>query len=631
MPIDQMRGLTDVAEIQNQLQLIDLEEAASNEKLEKLLERKGATQCKLEVLEQAIRGTLSEAEVEMNGICREIDETATVVHEAISQVALYASEQLKVADAIKLLKETQLLQSHLECLREAHASGDFEASLEYCYQYLSLDFGAVSHSPFGKFLLSDKDAPKARFETIRQELVASLTQQMKELALSLTETNTYGKLVEMVKQFSQVGEHELGVSFLSSYIVKMLNEASASILARQDKDFPSKLRAILEDASRVVMEIKDLLWTRFGEPWFKMVVCEIVKNAELTLDRFQRAYADQRRLYSQLEQIHASYQPSMPSYSQGGQLDVRELDQILSEIAAMAQKLRLFQKLVQPITDQVEVGMSLQTTLDAFPVIEKYYLACSVDKALELDEFQEGASYSSSVDDILYLIKKELSVPSPHATQLSFATRLVSDLNDTVARTLRPASFSKETQDQFLESINIFPKMAASFSERRVASLRRLIDKGVAPKIQAFFSQLSAESDYHNNVAVTPIAMKLSSRFDTFLLPFKATLSPENFSWFIEEISTVVGEALAQFILRQRFDQLGALAIGSDIDIVKGYFSSQTDGYIKEAFARPVAMARLLECQSLDEAKELAEDPSFPSQLFTPEEFNTIFCSRLDF
>ncbi|KAJ9057095.1 Golgi transport complex subunit 4 [Entomophthora muscae] len=609
----------------------------------------------------------------MFDVKKNIAEASKSAYEASNQVAFYASEQLKVADSIKLLKETQLLQNHLERLHEAHASGDFEACLEHCHQYITLDFEAVSRSPFGRFLLpGSKEAPQAKFESIRQELVSQLTEQMKELASGMEEAKpeTYNKLIDMVKRFSLVGEQELGVSFLSSYIIKMLNETASSILANQSDDFPGKLRIILEDSSRVVMETKELLFSRFDKPWFKVVVDEIVKNADMTLDRFQRAYSNHRQLPAQLEKIHASFQ--LPTSNQGSEINVRELDHILTEIAAIAQKLHLFRRLVTSALDLSLVGESLQGVLDAFPIIEKFYLARSVAKALELDEYQEGSSHSSSVDDVLYLIKKgsfrsltscdpsifrnsvliyvsclkDLLSSMPESSSslkeclisinnasacVSYINRLVTDLNDAVIRTLSAAGFSQEIQQQFLESIAMLPKLAASFKDRRQISLRRLLDKGVAPKIQAFFSQMSSESVYLKSTAATPITTKFTSRFEHFLSPFKENLSDDNFSWFIEEVSKVVGASLGQFILNQKYDQMGALSIASDVDIVKGYFSSQTEGYVKDAFARPVAMANLLECQSLGEAKEFVEDPSFPSQLFESEELKILFASKLEF
>ncbi|KAI9295419.1 hypothetical protein K502DRAFT_364994 [Neoconidiobolus thromboides FSU 785] len=630
-----------------------------------------------------------------------VNKMTETYNSATEQLVKLDQEKNEMKQSLNLMEQSQLLKELHSELNLAMTRKDFDLSITLIHKYMNLDYQKVLDSPYSNFIKEADWKEENSFENTKETVFNYLKKEFEKAM----KANSLSQIQDNVHKFPLIKEHRYGLGVYSHYLQTQLDNLVDNEINKIGLEFCDKFKRLLEEASRICLQSSQLIEPSYGKGWSIILLGDLLGDINKHALGIKNQFYEIFGLNEKLRIIHTSFMAthnqkinSKNNHTQNVTLDLKELDQLLGEISLVSQKCTLFRRLFLNLArkqvdkskenqnslltfDEVnsryqwikEEGIcpSFQPIIEAFPVIEKYYLSLSTEKAIELDEYEEGNGNSSSIDDIFYLIKKgsfrslmscnldtfrnSMTIYNSCFKELlqsfmllttqndntnsnksglnlrerlvninnslissNYLKKMIKDLKEAVQRTLGASGFEEELITSFISAVELLNSTFVAFENLHKNSIKYLLETVIQPKVIAFFNQLIKDSNYiiEDLAMVRPIQSKFVDRFSTFLKPFKLHFTDDNFNHFIIGLSKILNNEMIRFLKANTYNENGLIALEEDFSIIIHFILEQSEDIINDEFDNVTFLLKIVLMEHNDELCDLVDQ--FSQQKILP-------------
>ncbi|CAB4422955.1 unnamed protein product [Rhizophagus irregularis] len=662
-----LKSLTNIEDIQECLQLLDLEENQVDNNLDELLERRSKLESELDKLE-VLRPQLGTLHTQAANLLNIINSTSLVAERISAQVRQLDLEQSRVQESIKLVEDVQELKLCITGLHQAMYMKDYETAASYVNRVSALDKKILE----GEF--AENSVPSSEYPDIPTKTLCDAKENLFVIFSREFEAAVYNRDQENIrKSQANLAEMAIGTNFYGNVLTKLF-----------------------ENIAHIIDQHQSAVETHYGPGKMIRVIErlqeECDKQSQIILDTFFDERQIQRKLLD--IQTHYNTQKKFSGLQKPGQLkevdiipDPRELDVILSELAMISARTHLYYRFLESRTKLEVEAMQVNGTdvsllekdankydssviiknsgllkqvkslMNDFVVIEEYFLKKSIEKAMRIDKYEEGSTSSSCVEDVFYILKECLT-RTVMTSDMECLTSMVNLVNQslkddylslfkerllTAFATAEPkdAKFGymillnnldvscDYTQRLTSELITIpsITKNDYKIVEKWFTSLNNITTDNFKPILQSGLNELFTqmikprirpilqeaykdikyvldEDEYHEQEADDNFAKRFVTGFDNLIKVYQATFTENNYNQIMIHILESVINLWEKTVFVTKFTQYGALRFDKDLRSVTNYFSAKMQWPFRDKFTRLNQISTLLNLESLSEIYE---------------------------
>ncbi|CAB4493904.1 unnamed protein product [Rhizophagus irregularis] len=662
-----LKSLTNIEDIQECLQLLDLEENQVDNNLDELLERRSKLESELDKLE-VLRPQLGTLHTQAANLLNIINSTSLVAERISAQVRQLDLEQSRVQESIKLVEDVQELKLCITGLHQAMYMKDYETAASYVNRVSALDKKILE----GEF--AENSVPSSEYPDIPTKTLCDAKENLFVIFSREFEAAVYNRDQENIrKSQANLAEMAIGTNFYGNVLTKLF-----------------------ENIAHIIDQHQSAVETHYGPGKMIRVIErlqeECDKQSQIILDTFFDERQIQRKLLD--IQTHYNTQKRFSGLQKPGQLkevdiipDPRELDVILSELAMISARTHLYYRFLESRTKLEVEAMQVNGTdvsllekdankydssviiknsgllkqvkslMNDFVVIEEYFLKKSIEKAMRIDKYEEGSTSSSCVEDVFYILKECLT-RTVMTSDMECLTSMVNLVNQslkddylalfkerllTAFATAEPkdAKFGymillnnldvscDYTQRLTSELITIpsITKNDYKIVEKWFTSLNNITTDNFKPILQSGLNELFTqmikprirpilqeaykdikyvldEDEYHEQEADDNFAKRFVTGFDNLIKVYQATFTENNYNQIMIHILESVINLWEKTVFVTKFTQYGALRFDKDLRSVTNYFSAKMQWPFRDKFTRLNQISTLLNLESLSEIYE---------------------------
>ncbi|CAB4396895.1 unnamed protein product [Rhizophagus irregularis] len=662
-----LKSLTNIEDIQECLQLLDLEENQVDNNLDELLERRSKLESELDKLE-VLRPQLGTLHTQAANLLNIINSTSLVAERISAQVRQLDLEQSRVQESIKLVEDVQELKLCITGLHQAMYMKDYETAASYVNRVSALDKKILE----GEF--AENSVPSSEYPDIPTKTLCDAKENLFVIFSREFEAAVYNRDQENIrKSQANLAEMAIGTNFYGNVLTKLF-----------------------ENIAHIIDQHQSAVETHYGPGKMIRVIErlqeECDKQSQIILDTFFDERQIQRKLLD--IQTHYNTQKKFSGLQKPGQLkevdiipDPRELDVILSELAMISARTHLYYRFLESRTKLEVEAMQVNGTdvsllekdankydssviiknsgllkqvkslMNDFVVIEEYFLKKSIEKAMRIDKYEEGSTSSSCVEDVFYILKECLT-RTVMTSDMECLTSMVNLVNQslkddylalfkerllTAFATAEPkdAKFGymillnnldvscDYTQSLTSELITIpsITKNDYKIVEKWFTSLNNITTDNFKPILQSGLNELFTqmikprirpilqeaykdikyvldEDEYHEQEADDNFAKRFVTGFDNLIKVYQATFTENNYNQIMIHILESVINLWEKTVFVTKFTQYGALRFDKDLRSVTNYFSAKMQWPFRDKFTRLNQISTLLNLESLSEIYE---------------------------
>ncbi|KAG0342216.1 Golgi transport complex subunit 4 [Podila humilis] len=462
-PIDYLRSLTNVAEIQECLRQLELEETTVDANLDDLLaEREDleATLDKLEVLEPQL-GSLQN---ESKSLVQIISDTSGLAESISVKVRQLDLEQSRVQMAIRHVEDIQELKFCISGIQRAMEQLDYEDAARHMHKALGFD-KTILEGSFAEISVpsaSNPDYPTVILANAKAKLLDIITTEFESAVQRQSEED----ITRFFKLFPLLGEEQVGLDKYSRFVCAIVSGKAQASLTEPPKSatfYADTLIRLFESIAVIIDQHQPVVERFYGQGKMLRVIQRLQEESDIRSSKIMDAFEEERDIKRKVTEIrtfrdvpkrvmpqtqlgpirsltpqpgaNAAQQTAVPEV-----IDPRELDINLNEMVLISQRAHLYNRFlesrakneIEHLQNEQEVGDTLvekpknlynefgllrasglskkvEEVMDHYLVIEEFFLRRSVDKAIIIDEYDHGSQTSSCVDDVFYIIKKTIS------------------------------------------------------------------------------------------------------------------------------------------------------------------------------------------------------------------------------
>ncbi|KAG0041413.1 Golgi transport complex subunit 4 [Gryganskiella cystojenkinii] len=335
------------------------------------------------------------------------------------------------------------------------------------------------------------------------------------------------------------------------------------------------------------------------------------------------------------------------------------------------------------------LSSKLEEVMDHYLVIEEFFLRRSVDKAMRIDEYDQGNHTSSCVDDVFYILKKTISraVFTSNvdclAAMINFIQRtLEMDYLSVFQKSLGSVFSNGDSKPARVEymillnnvnvSLDYLEKLTAEIEQDCISSMNSLSEHALAkakavlqgltassskfkqmlhqgleelfnrtlqprllPLLQSSYTEIKyvlTDEEYAEQEAVNSFVHRFMHGFDVLIEPFKSTLTEDNYNQIIVSAVTHLTKTWERIIFKSKFNKLGAIRFEKDLRAVGFYMVNLTTFPLREKLTRLNQMAMLLDLEELEDLYEIwGNNAGAITWRLTDTEVRRVLSSRVDF
>ncbi|CAG8440164.1 20669_t:CDS:10 [Rhizophagus irregularis] len=443
-----LKSLTNIEDIQECLQLLDLEENQVDNNLDELLERRSKLESELDKLE-VLRPQLGTLHTQAANLLNIINSTSLVAERISAQVRQLDLEQSRVQESIKLVEDVQELKLCITGLHQAMYMKDYETAASYVNRVSALDKKILE----GEF--AENSVPSSEYPDIPTKTLCDAKENLFVIFSREFEAAVYNRDQENISRFFKlfplIGKETEGLDKYSKFVCGIIagkSQANLAEMAIGTNFYGNVLTKLFENIAHIIDQHQSAVETHYGPGKMIRVIErlqeECDKQSQIILDTFFDERQIQRKLLD--IQTHYNTQKRFSGLQKPGQLkevdiipDPRELDVILSELAMISARTHLYYRFLESRTKLEVEAMQVNGTdvsllekdankydssviiknsgllkqvkslMNDFVVIEEYFLKKSIEKAMRIDKYEEGSTSSSCVEDVFYILKECLT------------------------------------------------------------------------------------------------------------------------------------------------------------------------------------------------------------------------------
>ncbi|KAG0004651.1 Golgi transport complex subunit 4 [Modicella reniformis] len=460
--LEYIRSLTNIADIQECLRQLELEETQVDADLDELLaerEELEASLDKLEVLEPQLGSLQNESKTLVNII----SDTSGLAEGISAKVKQLDLEQSRVQLAIKHVEDVQELKYCISGIRRAMEQMDYEDAARHMHKALGFDKKILQGS-FAEIAVpsaSNPEYPTAILANSKTKLLDIISMEFENAVQRQSEED----ITRYFKLFPLLGEEQVGLDKYSKFVCAIVSGKAQAALVGPTKSptfYADTLIRLFESVAVIIDQHQPVVERYYGQGKMLRVIQRLQEESDVRSRKILEAFEEERQIKRKVAEIRSfrdtkrnvlqptgsirslTPQPSMSSSQQAATvpevIDPRELDLNLNEMVLISQRSHLYNRFLESRAkseiehlaneDQVDgtvvekpknlynesgllrvsgLSRKVEEIIDYYLAIEEFFLRRSVDKAMRIDEYDVGSKTSSCVDDVFYILKKTIS------------------------------------------------------------------------------------------------------------------------------------------------------------------------------------------------------------------------------
>ncbi|KAG1903982.1 COG4-domain-containing protein [Suillus fuscotomentosus] len=353
------RTLTSLNEILSCLSWYQSAETELSNSLTQLLSNRQSIDKSLQQLEVLVP-RLDDLQIEAANFSIKVSATAQTAERVGGRVRSLDEEMRRVGEAAERVGQVMELKSSLAQLQSCIENQDWESAARCCARAMSLPFTIIS-GPFAESVVPTAEShlpPAQTLQAAREQLLSIFKSHFEEASRErdAAATTRYFKL------FPTIGWEAEGLEAYGSFVVDLVRvRAPTSAKTSSPLYFVTALTALLESVAMIVDHHQPVVDKYYGAGKMTTVIKRLLDECDrvvrLTLDSWREDRSIKRKL---LDVANSSFsiaptrkQSSQVSSQDDDELDPREIDKLLSEIAGMSGRWFLFRKfLVEQLQDE---------------------------------------------------------------------------------------------------------------------------------------------------------------------------------------------------------------------------------------------------------------------------------------
>ncbi|KAG2747471.1 COG4-domain-containing protein [Suillus brevipes Sb2] len=431
------RTLTSLNEILTCLSWYQSVETELSNSLTELLSNRQSIDKSLQQLEVLVP-RLDDLQVEATNFSAKVSATAQTAERVGGRVRSLDEEMRRVGEAAERVGQVMELKSSLTQLQSCIENQDWESAARCCARAMSLPLTIIS-GPFAESVVPTAEShlpPVQTLQAAREQLLSIFRSHFEQASRSrdAAATTRYFKL------FPTIGWEAEGLEAYASFVVDLVRvRAPTSAKTSSPLYFVTALTALLESVAMIVDHHQPVVDKYYGAGKMTIVIKRLLDECDrvvrLTLESWREDRSIKRKLLdvssSSFSIAPARKQSSQVSSQDDNELDPREIDKLLSEIAGMSGRWYLFRKfLVEQLQTQMNDdlnawGSGIQSDLlqlvessrshqefdelliTYYVPMETWYMRTIIDKAHRLSspDLTQSPVTTTTPDDVFYILK----------------------------------------------------------------------------------------------------------------------------------------------------------------------------------------------------------------------------------
>ncbi|KAF8978675.1 Golgi transport complex subunit 4 [Entomortierella lignicola] len=458
--LEYIKSLTNLADIQECLHQLELEETKVDADLDELLAEREELEASLDKLE-VLEPQLGSLQHESKSLVKIIDETSGLAESISVKVRQLDLEQSRVQMTIKHVEDIQELKFCISGIQRAMEQSDYEDAARYMQKSLAFDKSILEGS-FAEIAVpsaSNPEHPTVLLANSKAKLLDILSTEFENAVQRQSEED----ITRYFKLFPLLGEEQVGLDKYSKFVCAIVSGKAQASLVGQTKSptfYADTLIRLFESIAVIVDQHQPVIEKYYGAGKMLRVIQRLQEESDIRSLKILEAFEEEREIGRKVAEIkafrdtrrnHLQSSGSMRSLTpQPGSnlqqaampdlIDPRELDINLNEMVLISQRAHLYNRFLESrakseienlgTKDQIEdtlvekpknlynesgllrisgLSRKVEEIVDHYLVIEEFFLRRSVDKAMKIDEYDAGNKTSSCVDDVFYILKKTIS------------------------------------------------------------------------------------------------------------------------------------------------------------------------------------------------------------------------------
>ncbi|KAG8217409.1 COG4-domain-containing protein [Butyriboletus roseoflavus] len=446
------RKLTNLDEILSCLSWYQSEEATLSNSLAALLSDRASIADSLRRLE-ALVPHLDDLCLESLQLAGKVSSTAKTADRVGGRVRTLDQEMSRVSQAAERVGQVMELKSSLSQLQSCIECQDWESATRHCARAMSLPFEVIS-GPFAETSVPTAEnhlPPAQTLQAARRRLLSIFLNQFAQASRSrdAAATSRYFKL------FPAIGWETEGLEAYASFVVDLVRvRAPTSAKTSSPLYYVTVLTALFEGVAMIIDQHQPIVEKYYGTGNMRSVIKRLLEECDRVVRSTLEAWREDRSIKRKLSDVSNSMVPmstprkQISAILEMDEVDPREIDKTLSEIAGMSGRWNLFRKfLVEQLQDEVTVDREINSTdqnlqfasgssnphvysslpiepvalLDAtssqrefedllsscYVPMEIWYIRAIIDKAQHLasPDFSQIPATTTTPDDVFYILK----------------------------------------------------------------------------------------------------------------------------------------------------------------------------------------------------------------------------------
>lgn len=429
-------------EIKNALEMLDKDGVASKKRLTAFIDQWPAVVDEVHAVAKRF-GALDSFNENLSQIQTRVNDASALADDISSKVRQLDKIRGRVSECQKRVQDLLDLQLCSDGVRTAMDNDELEQAAAHVRRYLCIDqaelrrtaddmaqdcsmiTGALKHLQDATEML--RDAVSERFDRA-------------SAALDCQSAERYFKI------FPLLGMHAAGLDKFVDHLGRMLRTSADECLekvtaasspvgnVRGGVAFADGLTFMLEEVAKTIEAQQPLIETHYGPEHVPAFLTLLQRHCDAFSVRLLRAFVDARGIRELSKNVSTMTvaRPSADASSDGGgsgahdakpSPDPKEVDALVDEVVLILARYDLYAKFVSnrvgekstaaAVLDGSELCRSVQELMGRYLELERYYMAESIRKAIELDDATEcggdegtdGAA-STVVDDVFFIVRK---------------------------------------------------------------------------------------------------------------------------------------------------------------------------------------------------------------------------------
>ncbi|KAF8582204.1 COG4-domain-containing protein [Ramaria rubella] len=434
--MDASRSLTTLPALLSSLSALQSREAALSASLTELLSSREPIIASLSRV-RALAPHIDELHQEATLLSNKVSSTANTAERVGGKVRILDEEMKRVREAADRVGQVMELKSSLAALQADMAAQDWESATRHCARAMAVSTEVIS-GPFAESAVPTSESPLPPVQTLqnaREQLLSVFRIQFEQASRARDAATTS----RFFKLFPVIGWEEEGLEAYSTFVVDLVRtRAPASAKTSSPMYYITMLTSLFEGVALIVDQHQPIVEKYYGRGKMVTVVAKLLEECDRVVQRLTEGWEEERSLKRKLSQTSNPVFSFLGSSSrkQGSQVypeddvDPRDIDRILSELAGMAGRWGLFRRFlcdrlkVYFFTDQINNGMSALLSREVieasasraimddmlnryYTPLEIWYLRVITDKAhrLSTPDASLNPPTTTTPDDVFYILK----------------------------------------------------------------------------------------------------------------------------------------------------------------------------------------------------------------------------------